>query len=823
MSFLRGEFHSQRQISLTAPPAISLPRIIAAGSLCLLLLGAMGASAQTPNSSQQVDCSDPSQATNALCAAPQSYRQNVSPQTPSAAQRNAIDAQGQNIGRDLYLDSAGLPANQPSNADNNRRLNDPVTDFQRLVKESTNEFLPIFGRELFRRPPSTFAPGDQVQVTPDYVIGTGDEIVLRVWGHNTFNGRLTVDRAGAIYVPQVGAIHVAGLRYSELRDQVEHDLNRSFRNFEFSVNLGQLRSIQVYVLGEVARPGSYTLSSLSTAFNALLVSGGPSVYGSLRAVQVQRGGQTIATIDLYDFILRGDKSKDVVLQANDVLFIPVAGAQVAVSGSVRRPAIYEVKPDTTVGDLLTMAGGLSATAAGGHVSVERIADRHERQAMTINLDASGLATTARDGDVLRVDSILANYKNSVTIRGNLANAGRFQWREGMKLSDIIPDRESLLTNDYWQRRNRLGVPTPLFQPLNNTSSRNDGVNSVTPSSSTSNQQTSASGEQNTFGDTTKQPLSQEEQIALARRSQSAAAQLDRPRATADETDRASLADQQFEARRNIQTGERRNEINVPFPEIDWSYAVIERLDPKTLRSSLIPFNLGRLVMDHDSTQDLPLRPGDIVTILSQNDVQVSQDERTKYVRLEGEFVSSGVYSVGPNETLADVVRRAGGFTSKAYLYGAAFTRESARVMQQQRLDEYISQLSIQIERTSAERSISSTNAAQIANSGTPESEKEMIQHLRAMRATGRVVLEFKPDSTGVETVPALPLENGDVFRVPSRPMMVSVVGAVYGQNVFLYNPTRRTRDYLTLAGKPTRLADRNHAFIIRADGSVFSR
>ena len=793
----------------------------------MLLLGGMSASAQTTdNSSQQVDCSDPSQATNTLCTAPRSSRQDSLPQTPSAPQRNAIDAQGQNIGRDLYLDSAGLPVNPPINADNRRRPNDPVTDFQRLVKESTNEFLPIFGRELFLRPPSTFAPGDQVQVTPDYVIGPGDEIVLRVWGHNTFNGRLTVDRAGAIYVPQVGAIHVAGLRYSELRDQVQHDLNRSFRNFEFSVNLGQLRSIQVYVLGEVARPGSYTISSLSTAFNALLVSGGPSVYGSLRAVQVQRGGQTIATIDLYDFILHGDKSKDVVLQANDVLFIPVASAQVAVSGSVRRPAIYEVKPDTTVGDLLTMAGGLSATA-GGHLSVERIADRHERQAMTINLDASGLATAARDGDVLHVDTMLANYKNSVTIRGNLANSGRFQWHDGMKLSDIIPDRDSLLTNDYWQRRNQLGIPTPLFQPLNNTLSRNgepnSGTRSSSSSSSTSNQQTLTSGEENRFGDTTKQPLSQEEQIALARRSQSAAAQLDRPRATADETDRASLADQQFEARRNIQTGERRNEITVPFPEIDWSYAVIERLDPKTLRSSLIPFNLGRLVMDHDSTQDLPLQPGDIVTILSQNDVQVSQDERTKYVRLEGEFVSSGVYSVGPDETLADVVRRAGGFTSKAYLYGAAFTRESARVMQQQRLDEYISQLSIQIERTSAERSISSTNPAQIANSGTPESEKEMIQHLRAMRATGRVVLEFKPDSTGVEPVPALPLENGDVFRVPSRPMMVSVVGAVYGQNVFLYNPTRHTGDYLTLAGKPTRLADKSHAFVIRADGSVFSK
>jgi len=825
--------------------------IIVAGSLHLLLIGGLSASAQagydnplqqTPQ--QQVDCSDPSQASSPVCTQTQSSR--PAGQTQSLPQRNAIDAQGQNIGRDLYLDSAGFPVNPQSNsgnAVNNQRPRDPLTDFQRLARASTNESLPIFGRDLFLKPPSTFAPADQVQVTPDYVIGPGDEIVVRVWGHNTFNGRLTVDRTGAIYVPQVGAIHVAGLRYSELRDQVQHDLSRSFRNFELSVNLGQLRSIQIYVLGEALHPGSYTVSSLSTAFNALLVSGGPTVYGSLRAVRVQREGQTIATVDLYDFILRGDKSKDVTLQANDVLFIPVAGAQVAVSGSVRRPAIYEVKPDTTLGDVLTMAGGLSATASAAHVSIERIADHHEREAMSLNLDASGLATTVKDGDVLHVDSMLANYKNSVTIRGNLANAGRFQWHEGLKLSDIIPDRDSLLTNDYWQRRNHLGIPTPLFQPINNPSPENDrsrdrqrpyspnpgyddqnyNQRSETRSSSPSNRQNSTASDENDFGDTTKQSLSQNEQIALARGSQTAAAQLDRPRSSADETDRSSIADQQFEARRNTQYGERRNEINVPFPEIDWSYAVIERLDPKTLRSALIPFNLGRLVIDKDSTQDLLLQPGDIVTILSQNDIQVSQDERTKYVRLEGEFVSSGVYSVGPDETLADVIRRAGGFTSKAYLYGATFSRESARVMQQQRLDEYISQLSIQIERTSAERSISSTNVGQITNTGTLDSEKEMIQHLRALRATGRVVLEFKPDSTGAESVPALPLENGDVFRVPSRPMMVSVVGAVYGQNVFLFNPTRHTRDYLTLAGKPTRLADKNHAFIIRADGSVFSK
>jgi protein involved in polysaccharide export with SLBB domain len=838
--------------------------MIFAGTFPLLLVAAGSLGAQVFASQQQpqeqIDCSDPAQTSSGLCQSQpqQSNGPTGMPQTFPAGQRSTIDSSGQNIGRDIYLDSAGFPTTNQSDSRNamNRIPPDAVTDFQRLVKESTNEFLPIFGRELFRKPPSTFAPADQIPVTPDYVIGPGDQVVVRVWGHNTFNGRLTVDRAGDIYVPQVGAIHVSGLRYSELRNQIEHDLTRAFRNFELSVNLGQLRSIQIYVLGEAVHPGSYTVSSLSTAFNALLVSGGPTVDGSLRAVQVQRNGQTIATVDLYNFILRGDKSKDATLQAGDVIFIPIAGPQVAMSGSVKRPAIYEVQPTTTVGDLLGLAGGLSSTASGGHASIERISDRHDRQAMTFNLDTTGLATKVSDGDVLHVDSMLGSYKDSVTIRGNLANAGRFAWHAGMKLSDIIPDRESLLTNDYWRRRNHVGIPTPLFEPLdsrysqnglrqngqrqlppNSNSARNGTDRSkqnqsypssqvAYPSYASSDQQLSESDRNDNNTDTANlddSNLSQEDRIALARRSETATTQPDGLRESGDKVDSGTLADQQFQATQRTQNGERRNDITVPFPEIDWSYAVIERLDPKTLRSSLIPFNLGKLVMDHDGSQDMNLQPGDIVTILSQSDVQVSQDERTKYIRLEGEFASSGVYSVGPDETLADVVRRAGGFTGKAYLFGATFTRESARVMQQQRLDEYISQLSIQIERSSAERTVSATNTGAITNTGTLDSEKAMIQHLRAMRATGRVVLEFHPDATGLATIPALPLENGDTFRVPSRPMMVSVVGAVYGQNVFLYNSSRVTRDYLTLAGKPNRVADKRHAFIIRADGSVFSK
>jgi protein involved in polysaccharide export with SLBB domain len=262
-------------------------------------------------------------------------------------------------------------------------------------------------------------------------------------------------------------------------------------------------------------------------------------------------------------------------------------------------------------------------------------------------------------------------------------------------------------------------------------------------------------------------------------------------------------------------------IRIPAPEIDWSYAVIERLNPTTLKAELLPFNLGKLVLDHDPTQNLELQQGDIVTILNQRDILVPQAEQTKFVRLEGEFPGAGVYSVKPGETLEQLVARAGGLTSNAYLYGSSFQRESTRAFQQQRLDDYIAQLSADMDRQTAVRGASTSTG--ISDPNALMLERNLVMQLRDLRATGRIVLEFSPDSSNVDAIPHIPLENGDVFRVPARPNTVSVIGAVYGQNVLLYKQDRHVSDYLSLAGGPNRIADKDHAFIVRADGSVYSR
>jgi len=352
------------------------------------------------------------------------------------------------------------------NSQQNRTLPpEPLTEFQKFVAETTGQLLPIYGENLFRNVPSTFAPNDLAPVTSDYVIGPDDQLRVRIWGQVNYSGNLRVDRSGDIYLPEAGAVHVAGVQFSALDQQLRSALGRVYRNFDLSVDVGRIRSMQIYVTGQARRPGVYTVSSLSTLVDALFASGGPSAQGSLRHVELRRSGQTIADFDLYALLIHGDKSKDARLLPEDVLYIPAAGAQVAITGSVHTPGIYELRGSDTIGDLIDAAGKTTAVASSGRISLERLGEHQIRQAMEFPFDAAGLAATLADGDILRVYSILPAYQKTVTLRGDVANPGRFAWHSGMHLSDLIPDRDSLLSRDYWWKRSHLGLPSPEFEPL----------------------------------------------------------------------------------------------------------------------------------------------------------------------------------------------------------------------------------------------------------------------------------------------------------------------------------------------------------------------
>lgn len=600
----------------------------------------------------------------------------------------------------------------------------PLSEFQEFVSNSVGRKLPIYGSSLFDRVPTTFAPMDRVPVTADYVMGPGDELLIRAWGQIDLDAKVVVDRSGEIYLPKVGSVPVAGLKYQQLPDYLKSTVGKVFRNFDLNVNLGQLRSIHVFLVGQARRPGSYTVSSLSTLVNALFASGGPSISGSMRHIQLKRNNRVVTDFDLYDLLLEGDTSKDARLLPGDVIYIPPVGPLIAISGSVNVPAIYELRERTTFGEAIRLAGGFTTTADGKKAIVERIEKRTTRKVEEFPLVETAFSRELQDGDLVRVFSLSPRFDNAVTLRGNVAGPGRYEWHSGMRIRDLIPNQDALVTRDYWQKSNLSSSDPPQIKRI--------------------------------------------------------------------------------------------------VPEVNWDYAVIQRLNPQDLAARLIPFNLGKAVLEGDQENDLALEPGDMVTIFSQADLAVPQERRTKFVRLEGEFRVAGVYRVKPGETLRQVVEHAGGVSPNAYLYGAEFTRESVRAEQQKGLDELLRNLDQELARnTLAPAGITADESNERRTQ--LEAQRQLIDKLRQVKAMGRVVLELKPNAAGVSALPDIALEDGDRLLIPHHPATVDVLGAVYNNSSFLYRTNTRVDRYLRLAGGPTRDADTSRMFVVRADGSVLGK
>ncbi|WP_434782207.1 SLBB domain-containing protein [Ferrovum myxofaciens] len=604
------------------------------------------------------------------------------------------------------------------------------TEFQKFVQAITGKILPMYGYSMFDQAPSTFAPVERIPVSSDYVIGPGDEVDVKVWGQIDADLKLEVDRLGQIYIPKVGSVNVAGIKYQDLQPAIKTAIGHDYRNFDLQVNLGQLRSIQIFVVGQARRPGSYTVSSLSTLVNALFASGGPSATGSLRDIEVKRGAEVVTTFDMYDFLLKGDKTRDIKLQPGDVIYIAPIGPVTAIYGSVNNPAIYELKGDSDLSGLIAMAGGLTTTAAGQKVELERIKNRTDREVQVANLDKSGMALPLRDGDLVKVFAISPKIENAVTLRGNVATPYRYNWHQGLRVTDLIPDKDALVTPNYWLKRSQITAG----QVVNLT------------------------------------------------------------------------------------------DIGTQQAQINWDYAVIQRFDPTTLDSTLIPFNLGRAVLDHDPSQNLELQPGDVITVFSINEVKVPVKRQVRLITLEGEVMHPGVYQAEPGETLRQLVNRVGGLTPNAYLFGAEFDRESTRILQQQRLIQTIDRLERDLSKSAAasiQGAMDKTTADTLQQQA--QSQKAELEKMRQAKPTGRIVLELTPQSNKLEDIPDIALENGDRLVIPTVTTSVGVMGEVYNENnAYLYQDNRTISDYLSQAGGPTRDADPSRTFMLRANGSVVS-
>ncbi len=673
-------------------------------------------------------------------------------------------------------EQATVPPVNPSDRKRVEAPQRPHTEFEQIVADTIGRTLPLFGQSLFLQPPSTFAPTDRAQVPGDYVVGPDDELQIRVWGQINADLRAVVDRSGQIYVPRVGQISVIGVHYSDLARHLKAEIGRTFHNFDLSVSIGRIRSIQIYVVGQARYPGTYTISSLSSLVNAIFASGGPSEQGSLRDVQVQRDGKTVTHFDIYDLLVKGDKSSDVRLQSGDVLYFPPVGPLVAVAGSVNTPSIYEIKRGSTVSEAIDIAGGLSTVADSNKVTIERIGDRQFRSVLEFPLDSQSRSLQLNDGDILRVLSVVPRFSNAVTLRGNVVNPGRYAWKPGMRVRDLIPDSQALLTRSYWLQRANMTDGRSTEYPIRAMRSVNTD-NSTSAKGTTSSPTTAATGA---------------------------------PQADTDAQGRDIPG--QF-GRKNSNSETLTEDLHRASPEINWSYAIIQRVNPVDLSVRLISFDLGKAVLEGDPANNLELQSDDIITVFSQADVSVPQSMRARYIRLEGEVVRAGVYKVEQGELIRDVLRRAGGLTPNAYIYGTQFTRESARAEQQKSIDELARTLEGEI--LQAQIAAGASGA-----SGPPQT---IVTQVRNARATGRVVLSLRPTSNSLDAYPAIAVEDNDRIVIPHLPSTVSVVGMVYNPGSFVFDPHRKAGDYLRIAGKGKAHADLRHAFVLRADGSVVAR
>jgi len=659
------------------------------------------------------------------------------------------------------------------------------------MKVSTK--LTQFGYNLFRKPPSTFAPVTNIPVGPEYIIGPGDEIRITVWGKVEGRWSVKVDRDGNIIIPKIGIMPVAGLTFKELKEVLLKEFEKYYKGFEMNVSMGALRSITVYVVGNARRPGAYTVSSLSTLVNALFVAGGPSKTGSMRDIQVKRNGMTIVHFDLYDFLLRGDKTKDIRLMPEDVIFIPPVGPLVGVAGMVKRPAIYELKGHVRLLELIEMAGGLMPTGYLSRVQVERIYDNEVK--VLVDADLKHLTEqeniVLQDGDLVKVYPITNVIVNAVELVGNVTRPGKYQWFKGMRVSDIIkePDKD-LLPETYMEQALITRLVPPDYHPeliLFNLKK------AIFDRDKTEDKLLEPYDKIRIYN---KWEMVNKEEVRVS-------GAVNKPGT--------------YKYYENMKVSDL---INLAGGLKYFAYmdkAELTRVTP-TERGPItkkIIINL-RKALSGDPYANIPLKQDDYLIVRAVPEWQLYQK-----VTIKGEVRFPGVYTIKKGERLSDLIKRAGGFTERAYLQGAVFTRERVKELQQKQIEEMVDRL---------ERELLSSGTSQIATASSPDEAKmlqlelqqkrQFISRLRTIRAKGRIAIRIMPPEKLKNTSYDIELEDGDSIYIPTDPQTVQVIGSVYNQTAFVYEKGRSYQYYIDLAGGYTENADTDNVYILKADGSA---
>jgi protein involved in polysaccharide export with SLBB domain len=675
-----------------------------------------------------------------------------------------------------------------------------------LAKEGKDALKP-FGYELFDNSVLSLLPSLNMPVPADYVVGPGDALQVQLFGNQNRSLTLTVGRDGRVSFPEIGPIDVAGQRYSVVKMDIESRVSRQMIGVHASVSMGETRTINVFVLGGARYPGSYTVSGLATVTTALFAAGGVQAIGSLRNIQVKRQGETVRSFDLYDLLMRGDSSNDIKLLPGDVVFIPPVGPTAMLDGEVQRPAIYELKPNESVAQLIRMGGGLTPNADDRVAALVRVDSQQRR--VVVNIDPSSEASGTlqlRNGDLLHVTRLPPQLDSGVTIQGYVYRPKYVAWHEGLRLSEVMSsvdelkpnaDQHYLLIRRELPPNRRIAVlSADLAAAWRAPGSAADLPLMPRDSITVFDLQTSR--------EYIIQPLMDELRVQ---------SNLSQPTEIVHIDGRVKVpGDYPLEPHMRVSDLIRAGGSLDPAAyggRAELSRFTVENGEQR--QTQVISIDLAA-VRAGDATADVALMPFDRISIK-----QVAGWTEQDQVTLKGEVRFPGTYTIKPGETLHSVINRAGGLTDFAFPEGSVFTRRELKEREQQQLDRLAERMRTSI----AEMALMGIRAQQNSAPQAIGIGQELLSQLKATKAVGRLVINLRGIvRTRVGSSDDVILRDGDELIVPKQRQEVMVLGEVQDATSHLFHRYLTRDDYIGQSGGLTHEADRGAIYVVRADGSV---
>jgi protein involved in polysaccharide export with SLBB domain len=627
---------------------------------------------------------------------------------------------------------------------------------------------------------------------PDYVLGPGDSLIVNMWGGQSNRLDRIIDRQGQISLPEAGTITINGLTIAQAQSAIQKALSTQFQGEHVEISLGRLRTVRVYVVGDVQRPGAYDVSSLSTPLSALYAAGGPTSRGALRILRQYRGTQLVREIDLYDFLLKGVRSDVDHLQPGDTLLVPPVGPQVSVAGMVRRPAIYELKGEQNLNQVLDLAGGVLVSASLKQINVERIEAHQSRTMLSLQLTGTVDETTQKldafhvqDGDTVRIAAILPYSEQAVYLDGHVFRPGKYTYRDGMTINDLLKSYQDIMPEPA-DHAEIIRLQAPDFRPETISFNLHDMLMGNNPIPlepfdlirvfgryAIDPPKVSIQGEVLRPGN---YPMSQGMTVAGLVR-------------MAGGFKRSAYRD-----------------------EADLSSYVVQDGQKVLLSQKNVAVEKA---LDGDKNADAELKPGDVVSIrqlAGWQDIGAS-------VTISGEVAHAGSYGIEQGERLSSVLKRAGGFRESAYPAGAILERVQVRQLGEKTRQQMIQRIATAP--VTINPGVLSADDLKNMQQSMQQQRDQVLAALRSHPATGRQVIRISVDISKWENTSSdIELRAGDTLVIPKRPNFVMVAGQVYNTEAITYTPGKDTSWYLKKAGGADEFGNKSAAFVMRADGSI---